>query len=138
MCSTPVHMIVCQSCLLLHAKGLQSDSFLQSSFCVGACSHRLHLVNQQLPLSEQPILLSSHIFLIFLSGQQGEIRPVPGEGVQGENKPVLHVRRTREENPRVQAAGPQLPAHHHHVQPYVDDSFLRNPALNYMTHSDMS
>lgn len=35
--------------------------------------------------------LPHRIFVIFLTGQQGEVRPVPGEGVQRENQPVLHV-----------------------------------------------
>lgn len=60
----------------------------------------------------------------FVTGQQGEVCPVPGEGVPGENQPILHVWRPREENPRVQAAAPELPARHHHVQPYVLHSCL--------------
>lgn len=66
-----------------------------------------------------PALFLSHVCSAFLTGQQGEIRPVPGEGIQGENKPILHVWRPCEENPRVQAPAAQLPAHHRHVQPYV-------------------
>ena len=65
-------------------------------------------------------------FPSFLTGQQGEIRPAPGERVQGEDKPSLHVRRACEENPRVQAAASQLPAHHHHVQPYVKSLVFNN------------
>lgn len=70
----------------------------------------------------------------FLPGQQGEICPIPGERVQGENKCVLHVWCPREENPRVQAATPQLPAHHRHVQPYVKSLVIKwrfhNPSHN--------
>lgn len=52
-----------------------------------------------------------------VTGQQAEVRPAAGEGVQGEDQPVLHVRRAREEDPRVQTPAAQLPAHHRHVQP---------------------
>lgn len=68
-----------------------------------------------------------------LTGQQGEIRPVPGEGVSGGDQPVLHVRRPREENPRVQAAAAQLPAHHHHVQPYVKSLITKRQKVSQAT-----
>lgn len=42
----------------------------------------------------------------FVTGQQGEICPVPGEGVPSENQPSLHVWRPREEDPRIQAPAP--------------------------------
>lgn len=56
-------------------------------------------------------------------GKQVEVCHTPGGALQGEDQPQLHVWHPSQENPWVQEAASQLPAHHHLLQPWVRTIF---------------
>lgn len=117
-------------CTSKQVKALKSDNFVHCNIALccfkpSTCPDSPHLWLSNFNSLNDSFVAKSRIS-DFLTGQQGEIRTVPGERVQGENKPLLHVWRPREENPRVQAADPQLPAHHRHVQPCVKSLLFNN------------
>lgn len=94
----------------------------QSAACIATLRQRLHVGAETChtcTFTFPSLHRSAKVPSFFSAGQQAQVRPAAGEGVQGEDQPVLHVRCAREEDPRVQAAAAQLPAHHRHVQPYV-------------------